>query len=206
MGRNGLGLTADVLNFTFSGKGVGTDQVFNVEGIIASAFKDRISGGFNAERFQMGAGNDTVSGNFGNDTLLGQGGDDRLAGGDLNDSLAGGSGHDLLIGGTGRDTFVFDVALTSANVDHVADFKAVDDTFQLVRSGSGPFDALAFGAMDPSAFHLGSVATRAGQHVLYDRATGTLAYDADGKGGAVAVVFAILDHAPMIDAADFFVL
>ena len=151
------GLTADVLNFSFSGKGVGTDQVFNVDAIIASAFNDKISGGFNAERFQIGAGNDTVSGIFGNDTLLGQGGDDRLT---------GGSGHDLMIGGTGRDTFVFDAALTAANLDHVADFTGFDDTIQLVRTGAGPFDALAFGALDPSAFHLGTVATRAGQHVL----------------------------------------
>lgn len=73
MGRHGAGLTADVLNSSFSGKGVGTDQVFNVDAVIASAFNDKISGGFNAERFQMGTGNDTASGNFGNGTLLGQG-------------------------------------------------------------------------------------------------------------------------------------
>ncbi len=110
-----------------------------------------------------------------------------------------------MIGGTGRDGFVFDAALPAANVDHLADFTAVDDTIQLVRTGAGPFDGLAFGALDPSAFHLGTVATRAGQHVLYDHATGTLAYDADGRGGVAALVFAILDNTPRIDAADFFV-
>ena len=205
-GNNGVGLTADVGSFAFSGKGVGTDEVFNVDVIIASAFNDKIIGGFNGERFLMGAGDDTVSGNFGNDTLLGMGGDDRLTGGDLNDSLSGGAGQDVLIGGSGRDAFVFDVALIAGNLDHIADFKAVDDVIQLGRTGPGPFDALSFGALDPQAFHLGTTAAKASQHVLYDRATGTLAYDADGTGGAAAVVFAILDNMPKIDAADFFVL
>ena len=205
-GRNGAGLTADALTSVYSGKGVGTDFVFNVEVIIASAFNDKINGGFNGERYVLGGGNDTASGNFGNDTLLGQGGDDRLNGGDLNDSIAGGAGHDLLIGGTGKDVFVFDAGLGAGNLDHGADFKAFDDQIQLTRTGAGPFDALAFGALDPRAFHLGTVAVTASQHLLYDRASGTLAYDADGVGGAAAQVFAILDHSPRLDAADFFVL
>ena len=56
-------------------------------------------------------------------------------------SLAGTSGNDLLTGNGGNDTFVFNTPLNSTtNVDTVADFNPVDDTFQFENgiSASSP--------------------------------------------------------------------
>ncbi len=206
LGRNGIGLTADLSAFTASGKGAGHDAVFNVEGVIGSAFADHITGSFNSDRILAGAGDDRVLGGFNNDTLLGQAGNDRLNGGDLNDNLDGGFGRDTLTGGSGADAFVFSVALIAGNLDHINDFSHADDTIVLTRTGTGPFDALTLGALAKGGFHLGAVATAAGQHVLYDRTTGTLYYDPDGLGGVAAQAFAILDHAPKLFADDFLVI
>ncbi len=205
-GRNGTGLTANLGAFTASGKGIGSDQIFNVEALIASDFNDRVTGGFNSERLDLGLGNDTAAGGFGLDTLRGMGGDDRLNGGDLDDSLVGGFGNDLLIGGAGRDRFVFDGAVSAGNLDHIADFNHADDTIILTRSGTGPFDALHFGTLTRGAFHAGTAAVTANQHVIYDRATGSLYYDADGVGGAAAQLFAVLDNTPKLAADDFSVV
>ncbi|GLS87802.1 hypothetical protein GCM10010873_27760 [Cypionkella aquatica] len=55
------------------------------------------------ERFQLGSGNDTVTGGAGNDSVDGGAGNDSMSGGAGNDTLAGGLGTDALFGGIGND-------------------------------------------------------------------------------------------------------
>ena len=120
--------------------------------------------------------------------------------------LAGGLGNDTLTGGQGDDTFLFDTApAKNTNEDTITDFSIADDTIELDHA---VFATLSPGALPASAFHsgLGTVATAAGQHIIYDITNGAVAYDADGKGGAASVVFAHVTPGLALTAADFFVV
>jgi Ca2+-binding RTX toxin-like protein len=83
--------------------GEGTDALVGVEGVIGSAFDDRITGDGAANMLKGGDGNDTLIGKGGNDSLLGDAGDDLLSGGPGDDALTGEGGDDYLIGGAGND-------------------------------------------------------------------------------------------------------
>jgi trimeric autotransporter adhesin len=171
-------------NVTVSGSGL-----FNVTG---NELDNSLTGNGSAN---------VLDGGLGSDTLIGLGGNDTLIGGERDDVLIGGAGNDLLNGGAGADRFVFTSKLT-ADADRVADFADGDLLF---LQGS-VFTALgASGALDPNAFALGTAATTAAQHVIYDGSTGNLYYDADGSGvGAKVLVAALNDH-PVLDAGDFWV-
>jgi Ca2+-binding RTX toxin-like protein len=107
----------------------------------------------NFENANMGAGNDSVTGNAsanlinggaGNDTLVGGAGIDTLNGGAGNDTLEGGLGQDSLTGGTGNDFFrlteVSLISLPSPNPinpqsrDLITDFSVPADTIILANS------------------------------------------------------------------------
>jgi Ca2+-binding RTX toxin-like protein len=85
-----------------------TDQIFEVENIIGSAFKDTLTGDSNNNTILGGKGEDTIDGGAGNDRLFGEDDNDRIFGGIGDDYLVGGSGtgwpSDILDGGIGNDT------------------------------------------------------------------------------------------------------
>ena len=54
------------------------------------------------------------------------------------------------------------------------------------------FTALQSGTLAADQFVLGKAAQDANDHLIYDRATGELAYDPDGSGAAAAVTIARL--------------
>ncbi|MFM7783228.1 MAG: hypothetical protein ACKPE6_01045, partial [Gammaproteobacteria bacterium] len=65
------------------------------------------------------------------------------------------------------------------------------------------------GALAATRFAAGAnlkAARDADDRIVYDTSTGTLYYDADGKGGTAAVPFAVLAGAPTITAADFLIV
>ena len=110
-------------------------------------------------------------------------------------------------GGAGNDKFVFGVAPTAANLDHIDDFETgVDSIFlsasvftALVANASLPGGALRSGA----GFN---TAGDADDRIIYNTTTGDLFYDRDGSTGpAAAVKFAVLDGHPALAAGDFFV-
>ncbi len=72
------------------------DTFSGIEGVIGSAFEDRMTG--NAEA-------NILRGEGGRDTLHGGEGDDTLRGDEENDWLYGDNGNDVLIGGEGDDHF-----------------------------------------------------------------------------------------------------
>ena len=179
IGLDGVGVRVDLSNFSATGIGVGTDQLFHIENIVGSAFNDVIRGDAGKNGFQGGAGRDTID---------------------------GGGGHDRLSGGADADSFLFDTgtaARLQANLDHITDFTSGEDHILLGRSAGGPFAAIGFGIMNANAFHLGTEATTAQQRILYDGTTGRLYYDSDGTGIDLPVSFAVLDTAPVISALDF---
>ena len=125
--------------------------------------------------------NDYIDGRQGGDHLAGGDGSDRLIGGPGKDVLAGGLGSDRMTGGGGRDAFVFDSALGTNNVDRITDFSG-SDTIRL----SHVIFAAVGATLDATEFHAGARAADGDDHIIYDRATGTLSYDRDGAGGAGA--------------------
>ena len=119
------------------------------------------------------------------------------------ETFNGGLGNDILTGKGGADLFVFDSKLNKkSNVDHITDFTVGLDNIQLDRS---IFKKLKPGELSAKAFTSGKV--QKDDRILYDKQSGDLSYDADGKGGAKAIKFAVLDGSPdNLSAADFFIV
>ena len=151
-----------------------------------------------------GSGSIKGTGNASNNKLTGNTGANTLDGGAGNDMLNGGVGKDMLTGGAGKDTFFFTAALSAANSDKINDFSVADDT---VRMENAVFAALkATGTLAESAFYAGAAAHDASDRIIYNKATGALSYDADGKGGTAAVRFATLAKGLALTHADFMVV
>ena len=150
------------------------------------------------------SGNDVLRGTNGNDSFHGQGGNDTIYGRGGIDIIVGGAGNDKLYGGAGKDTFFFMARLNArTNVDKIMDFKSSDDTMALRKSffsKVGPY-----GELNEAAFHLGKKAHDADDRIIYDKATGSLYYDADGTGSAAKIKFATLANKATITYQDFFV-
>jgi Ca2+-binding RTX toxin-like protein len=150
---------------------------------------DRLTGGAGADVLRAGTGNDTLSGGRGNDVMTGDAGQDSLSGGGGRDRLTGGAGADRLSGGGGRDSFVFDVLPGRASdADDILRFNKGKDKLvfdQDIFADIGPV-----GALDADAFVLGKAAKDAEDRVIYDKRSGNLFYDQDGRGGTDAILIA----------------
>jgi len=145
--------------------------------------------GTQIESAKGGTGNDTIKGNSAANYLFGFDGDDHLDGGAGNDQLEGGRGADTLTGGKGADTFIFASPL-DGKADTILDFNFNEgDVLQLDHN---IFTALQSGTLAADQFVKGKAAQDANDHLIYDRATGELAYDPDGSGAAAAVTIARL--------------
>lgn len=140
--------------------------------------------------------NNFMSGNAQANTLRAWGG---------NDVFLPGLGNDWISGGIGQDYFVFNTALGPNNRDGITDFVHVDDTIRLddaIFTAVGPLGTLA-----APAFHVGTAAADALDRIIYNPANGQILYDADGLGGAAAVLFATLTNKPQdVDHTDFVII
>jgi Tol biopolymer transport system component len=137
-------------------------------------------------------GIENVVGSSLGDTLLGDG---------LANTLSGGLGNDLLRGQGGADTFRFDSLLGATNIDTIVDFTVIDDTIQLENE---IFTGLAVGTIAAANLSLTGSATTASAQIIYNSATGTLAYDADGTGAAsTAITFASIGAGKLLTLSDF---
>ncbi|MEO8243600.1 MAG: calcium-binding protein [bacterium] len=154
------------------------------------------------ENILSGTGNDKLVGNGEANVLTSDIGNDQLRGGGGDDTLNAGDGRDTVAGGSGADVFIFDAALGHGNIDTVTDFVVKDDQFRLDQS---IFTTLALGALAGSAFRANAAgqAHDATDRILYDTDSGSLFYDADGKGGVGRVLFATLDVGLSLTATDF---
>jgi Ca2+-binding RTX toxin-like protein len=160
--------------------------------IDGGAGADKIDGMDGGDNLHGGAGSDTLNGGLNNDTLAGDSGNDRLY---------GGMGYDWLSGGSQGDTFVF--MSPNEQADTIADFSrserdviALDpEMFPGLREGfwDGSF-LIASEAPEPTGPEAG---------LLYNTATGNLSYDADGSGGAAAVLVARFEETPLLHRDDF---
>jgi Ca2+-binding RTX toxin-like protein len=152
-------------------------------------------------------GNDSLLGLAGNDRLEGGVGSDKLDGGLGSDRLSGGQGKDTLTGGLGNDKFVFDTPLNAkTNVDVITDFKHGPDKILLDNAVFKTLGAQENVGLKGEFFHVGKAAADADDHIIYNKATGALSYDADGVGGHAAIQFATLSGHPTINFHDFVVI
>ncbi len=114
--------------------------------------------------------------------------------------IDGKGGSDVLYGKGGADTFSFSTELSNGNVDRIVDFDG-DDTIQLDRTIFSQFSA---GDLSDDLFkNLDLGKQDANDKILYDQDTGRLFYDADGKGGEAAKLFALIGNHADLDASDF---
>ena len=138
----------------------------------------------------------------------GNGLNNTLTGNSAANLLNGGVGNDILSGGLGKDAFVFNTTLNAgSNIDILTDFTSGTDR---IRLDDDIFTALT-GQTVLSADQLwaaagATAAQDASDRIVYDTATGALAYDADGVGGAAAIQFALLDTQPGLFVSDFLVI
>lgn len=164
--------------------------------------EDRVK---NVENVTGGSAGDKLTGDKSANSLSGNDGADALKGGLGSDKLYGGFGADTLTGGGGADQFTFGSTVDA--FDHITDFSHVDDTIALSASDYAAFTSL--GHIRASAFHAnaaGHDAHNAKQHLIYDKAEGSLWYDADGNGQGAAVEVAVLDNKPgNLDFHDFMI-
>jgi RTX calcium-binding nonapeptide repeat (4 copies) len=159
--------------------------------------------------FGSNLGSDSLTGNTGANSLYGFGGGDVLNGGLGNDQLLGGLGNDTLTGGTGSDSFYFNTALNAlTNRDTITDYNSAADTIRLENTGAGLFTTLVTGALNALFFKANATgtATDADDRIIYNTATGALAYDSNGSVAGGAIQFATLTGHPAINAADFIVI
>ena len=112
-------------------------------------------------------------------------------------------GRRVLTGGADKDQFRFDSAPSSkSNVDHITDFKhgtdkiALDDAIFDVGPSLESKEFLARSS--------GHEATSGKHRIIYDKSSGELWYDADGKKNAHdPIKFAVIDNKPALDFHDF---
>ncbi len=123
------------------------------------------------ENLRGGNGNDILEGNNGSNTLEGRGGSDRLK------------------GGLGADQFYFSTT-ADGTIDSLKDFSSGEDRIVISRAA---FQSLAgVSTWSSNHFVAGTTAVDGDDFILFDAASGTLAYDADGDGAGTSIVFAEL--------------
>ena len=167
--------------------------------IIGTPGKDNLAGGIGNDTIIGLKSKDRLDGEDGNDILEGRKGKDTLLGGAGDDILAGGQKKDKLKGEDGADTFVFHTKLGKKNVDKVKDFEINQDVLFLDKD---VFKKVG-NKLSKKEFEIGSKADDGKDRIIYQKSTGNLYYDKDGKGGKDQVKFAKLDKGLKLDRKDF---
>lgn len=139
--------------------------------------------------------------------LMGGSAGDLLVGDAFSNRLSGNGGKDTLTGGDGKDYFVFGSAITATSADLITDFVRGQDRIEISKAVMPGIAKL--GTLASSAFYAAAGAKKAhdsSDRIIYDKSSGKLYYDSDGKGGAAAIHFATLTDKPLIGASDFLIV
>lgn len=137
-------------------------ELDDIEGVIGTAFNDRITGDGLANTLRGGAGNDIITGGIGDDQLFGEDGNDVLFGRQNTDVLDGGVGDDRLfidgldtsvIGGAGFDRvsvqaqLAVNINMSDAGLER-ADGNGGDDIFNAANTNDSFVILRGFGGDD----------------------------------------------------------
>ena len=163
-----------------------------------------VNAGSIAGTVHLGGGNDVFRGNGGTSgPVFGEAGADRLVGGNAGDHLSGGAQSDTLTGGAGKDHFVFDMALATAGVDRITDFRHLTDKIDLSQA---IFTATnASGTLQAAMFFEGRHAHDASDRIVYNPLSGWLTYDSNGSAAGGTHHFATLAAHLTLTHRDFLV-
>ncbi len=183
-----------------------TDTIYGGNG------NDTINGNNGNEKLFGGAGNDSINGGLGNDKIYGNDGKDKLVGGDGNDWLYGGLGIDALYGGVGADRFIFDTTLNSLNADRIFDFNTKDkDKIVLDDEIFEGLTVLLDGSLSKNDFlqnnDVAGFQSRDYEgDIIYQKLTGNIYYDDDGRGSHIGVLLATVTPNMFLTYTDFMVI
>jgi RTX calcium-binding nonapeptide repeat (4 copies)/Calx-beta domain len=144
-------------------------------------------------------------GNASANLLIGYGsGNNNISGLDGDDTIDGGAGSDDLFGGNGNDVFIF--SNPTQGVDIINDFGIGNDQINISLSGFGGIEIVGnIGILESSVFTVGTIATSANHHFIYDNSSGFLFFDEDGIGGVSQMQIAQLINSPDLSNSNFFV-
>lgn len=184
--------TGNVSNNTI----LGNDAANSIKGMTGH---DTLEGMAGNDTLDGGDGHDYLSGGASADYLKGGAGNDTLVGGAGNDTLVAGGGNDLLIGGIGADRFLFNTAIGPTNVDNIQSFTTASDVLQMEDT---VFTGMAVGVLAAGRFVAGPDALDSTDRFMYDAASGSLYYDADGNGAGAKVLLAVIDDHATLVASD----
>ncbi|WP_407666760.1 M10 family metallopeptidase C-terminal domain-containing protein, partial [Microvirga roseola] len=131
-------------------------------------------------------------------------------------TIVGGQGSDWLIGGTGADLFRFDAAVNSG-VNTIEEFAVGEDKIGLsldvfqglsLTMGEDAYgNAYVMGRwLSNATFKVGTSASTWEQRIVYDQATGSVYYDADGAGAQAQVLFAKVSAGTALSATSFLLI
>ncbi|MCB2073004.1 MAG: hypothetical protein H6917_16930 [Novosphingobium sp.] len=127
-----------------------------------------------------------------------------VIGTDADDEIVGSTNADTLTGGAGADVFFFQGAFGDANVDRIVDFSRWEGD----KFGLDPtiFDGVENrGSFERRALRSGEEARDDTDRIIYNKKTGELFYDPDGRGGEDGVLFALVEPGTTIYTSDFVV-
>jgi SdrD B-like domain/Cellulose binding domain/RTX calcium-binding nonapeptide repeat (4 copies) len=131
-----------------------------------------------------------------------------IIGNDGSNEIAGRAGKDVLTGNKGKDAFIFDTALSKANLDTITDFSVKDDKFYLDNAF---FKKLGSGTptkpkqLNKNFFSLDNAKDK-NDYLIYNKKTGVLSYDADGSGKGQAVEFAKVKAGLELKFSHFYII
>jgi Ca2+-binding RTX toxin-like protein len=168
------------------------DRYSQIENLAGSQFGDVLKGNGGGNVLSGFAGNDRLEGLAGNDTLYGGAGDDVLV---------GGLGRDVLDGGAGKDLFLLEF-LQPRNADQIMDFVSGEDHIALSKTAFGISSLAGVSYVEG----VNPAATGFGPALLFDTATGSLAWDPDGAGSKAAVEIGVLTGTTHLSILDFVVI
>jgi Ca2+-binding RTX toxin-like protein len=195
------GTGVDTVSYETATAGVSVSLATTYTQSTGGAGNDRLS---SFENLTGSAHSDTLTGSSGNNVIRGLGGNDTISGGWGSDVLIGGAGNDLLTGGSSSDRFVF-TSLTDGS-DVITDFFSSSDKLDLTELTA------SVGLGDASYATLvanGNIVVTTGNFFTGNSTNGSstdtrVYFDADGAGGAEAVLVATLEDVKIV-STDFLV-
>lgn len=201
----GPGLKTTVINKKGGVIEGGGNGIRMVDGPLDLTNKGKIKGGIRDDA--DGDGNNKIvnAGKISGTVILGDGDDVFKSKDGKANKLVGGQGDDKFVLGSKADKIVFAAKLDEAtNIDRIKQFESGEDTLYLE---AGVFGAWGGGALPDSWFRKGTEAQDADDHIIYDKDSGALYYDADGNlaGGVAQIQFAQLDKGAKLKASDILV-
>ena len=128
---------------------------------------------------------------------------DKIVGSATNAHVYGGLGSDTFSGSSGVEYIHFDTAIGNGDADTLLLFNSMKDKVVLHHD---IFEQIGVGTLTSTAFVKGTTAADADDRIIYDSATGSLYYDADGSGSAQQILFAHITPTSGFGAANFVIM